>query len=117
MDIKKWAWKIAKIIVMAGLLLNPELMSLVLFIDAIGIDLFLLLVEVQIVAISGYYFHTWIKPILMPLYKTLLRVDPYFFIPTRDSVAKYPLILCHAVPFLMLFIIGGIVVKPVIDSV
>lgn len=117
MNIKKWAWKVATTLVMGGLLLNPELMSLALFIDAIGIDLFLLFVEVQIVAISGYYFHTWIKPILMPLYKVLLRADPYFFIPTRDSVAKYPLILGHAVPFLMLFIIGGIVVKPVIESV
>lgn len=117
MDIKKWTWKIATILVMGVLLLNPELMSLALFIDAIGLDLFILLVEVQIVAISGYYFHAWIKPILMPFYKYFLKTDPYFFIPTKDSVGKYPLILCHAVPFLMLLIIGGIVTKPMIDSV
>ena len=84
-------------------------------IDAIGIDLFLLLIEVQIVAVSGYYFQVWFKPILIPCYKTLRKIDPYFFIPTKNSVVKYPMILCHAVPFLMLFIIGITVAKSTID--
>ena len=114
MNIKKWMWEIATISVVCILLLNPELVSLALFVDAVGLDIFLLLIEVQIVAVSGYYFHTWFKPILMPFYKCLLKVDPYFFIPTKDSVGKYPMILCHAVPFLMLLIIGVTVAKPVI---
>ncbi|WP_254304091.1 hypothetical protein [Shewanella sp. VB17] len=90
-------------------------MSLMVLIDAIGLDLFLLLIEVQIVAVSGYYFQVWFKPILIPYYKILRKVDPYFFIPTKNSVAKYPMILCHAVPFLMLFIIGITVAKPAIN--
>lgn len=115
MNIKKWIWKITTLSVTCVLLLNPELLSFALFADAVGLDIFLLLLEVQIVAVSGYYFHNWFKPILMPFYKFLLKVDPYFFIPTKDSIGKYPVILCHAVPFLMLFIIGVTVAKPVID--
>lgn len=88
MNIKKWMWEIATISVVCVLLLNPELVSLALFVDAVGLDIFLLLIEVQIVAVSGYYFHTWFKPILMPFYKCLLKVDPYFFIPTKDSVGQ-----------------------------
>lgn len=117
MDIKRWSWKIATILTLGVLLLKPELLSFVLFIDAIGLDVFFLLVEVQVVAVSGYYFHIGVKPILMPFYKFLLKIDPYFFIPTKDSVGKYPLILCHAVPFLMLISIGCIVTKPMMDSV
>jgi hypothetical protein len=116
MNIKKWIWKIVTISVICVLLLNPELVSLAVLVDAVGLDLLLLLIEVQIVAVSGYYFQTWFKPILMPAYKLLGKVDPYFFIPTRTSVAKYPMILCHAVPFLILLIIGAAVVKPVIDT-
>jgi len=60
------------------LLLGPELAALALFIDFVSLDVFLLLIEVQIVAVSGYYFHTWFKPILMPIYRLLLNCDPYF---------------------------------------
>ncbi|QQX82407.1 hypothetical protein JK628_01050 [Shewanella sp. KX20019] len=108
-------WKLATILVIGVLALNPEAAALVMFVDAVGLDLFLLLIEVQLVAVSGYYFHTWFKPVLRPFYQYLLKVDPYFFIPTKDSVAKFPMILCHAVPFLMLLTIGFTVAKPVID--
>ncbi|QHS13469.1 hypothetical protein [Shewanella sp. Arc9-LZ] len=106
MNIKKWMWKIATILVMGVLILNPEFVALALFVDAVGLDLFLLLFEVQIVAVIGYYFHAWFKPVLRSFYKCLLKFDPYFFIPTKDSVGKSPIILCHAVPFMMLLIIG-----------
>jgi len=48
------------------LLLNPELVSLAVLVDTVGLDLLLLHIEVQIVAVSGYYFQTWFMPILMP---------------------------------------------------
>jgi hypothetical protein len=97
------------------LLLGPELAALALFIDFVSLDVFLLLIEVQIVAMRGYYFHTWFKPILMPIYRLLLNCDPYFFIPTRALVNKYPMVLCHTVPSLILSIICATVAKPIID--
>lgn len=101
MNFKKWKCKAATILVACLLLANPELWSLALFIDAVGLDLFLILIQAQVVAVSGYYFQVWIKPMLMPCYKYLLKVDPYFFIPAKDSIRQCPAILCHSVPFLM----------------
>lgn len=115
MKIKTWVFKLVTILTISLLLLSPELAPLTLFIDTIGLDLFFLLIEVQIVAVIGNLLNIWFKPILMPIYKYLLKFDPYFFIPTKDSVYKYPMILCHAVPFMMLLIIGATVAKPIID--
>jgi hypothetical protein len=104
---RKLIWKAATIAVAFLLLANPELIALALFVDVVGLDLFLILIQVQVMALSGYYFQVWIKPILMPVYSYLLKIDPYFFIPSKDAVRQCPVILCHAVPFfmaLMLFI-------------
>ena len=66
MNTKNWIWKTATVLAVGLLLANPELWSLALFIDAVGLDLFVMLIQVQVVAVSGYYFQVWIKPLLMP---------------------------------------------------
>jgi hypothetical protein len=105
MNFKKWIWKALTMLAICLFLTNPEFWSLALFIDVVGLDLFLMLIQVQVVALSGYYFQNWIKPALKPFNKVLLKADPYFFIPTREAIRQYPLILCHAVPFLMLLML------------
>jgi len=105
MNTKNWIWKTATILAVGLLLANPELWSLALFIDAVGLDLFVMLIQVQVVAVCSYYFQVWIKPMLMPFYKFLLKVDPYFFIPTKDIVRQCPMILCHSVPFLLVIML------------
>jgi hypothetical protein len=102
---KKWTWKVATIVGVWFLLANPELWPLAFFVDAVGLELFLVLIQVQIVAVSGYYFHRWVKPALMPLYRCLLKIDPYFFIPSKNNALECPVILCHAIPFLMVFML------------
>ena len=49
-------------------MLNPEFIVMSGFIDAIGLEMFSLLIEVQIISVVGYYFQNWIKPVLMPFY-------------------------------------------------
>jgi hypothetical protein len=60
---KNKVWKYATAFVVVLIILNPELAELALFIDAIGLELFLMLLEVQVVAIAGAIFHTRVKPI------------------------------------------------------
>ena len=105
MNMKKWIWKLATLLVIGLLIANPELWSLALLIDAVGLDLFLMLIQIQAIAVIGYYFQVWIKPMLMPFYNFLLKVDPYFFIPTKDVVRQCPIILCHSVPFLIILML------------
>lgn len=47
------------------LILNPEMIQLALFIDAVGLDVFLMLIEVQFLAFLGLFFNTKIKPLFL----------------------------------------------------
>ncbi len=98
MNWKKSTWKIATFLVVGFLIFNPELVVFGMFIDAVGLDLFLLLLEVQVVALFGYYFQNWIKPAINLIKGFIQKHDPYFFIPTRNVISKFPAILCHALP-------------------
>ncbi len=50
---KKQAWKYATAFIVALIILNPEMAGLALFIDAVGLEMFLMLIEVQIFVVLG----------------------------------------------------------------
>lgn len=63
---KKWkdkAWKIATVIIVAIIIINPEVAELALFIDAVGLEMFFTLIEMQIFITFGL-FYSKIKMIL-----------------------------------------------------
>ena len=64
MKLKQRVWKYATIFVVALVILNPEMIELALFIDAIGLEIFLMLFKVQIIAIFGALLNNKIKPSL-----------------------------------------------------
>ena len=64
MNWRKNAWKIATAIIVVFIIFNPETVELALFIDAIGLDMFFLLIEVQLIAIFSVFFNNRIKPTL-----------------------------------------------------
>ena len=111
MNLKKSSWKIASLLVVFFFLLKPEFMILGVFIDGMGLELFVLLLEVQAVAVFGYFFQSWVKPAVKPLYQLIQKFDPYFFIPTKNVVAKYPIVFVHAIPGFIMFSIGLLFVK------
>ena len=45
------------------IILNPEMAQLALYIDVVGLEIFLMLLEVQLLALLGMFFNTKIKPI------------------------------------------------------
>ncbi|WP_293746645.1 hypothetical protein [uncultured Paraglaciecola sp.] len=97
------------------LLSKPELIALGLFIDAIGLEMFVMLLQAQVIAIGSYYFHVWLKPVFKPFYRFLDKHDPYFFVPTKAAVKECPALLCHAMPFLVVLIVGMSVAKYPVD--
>lgn len=111
MNLRKSSWKIASFLVVSFLIFKPEFMALALLIDGIGLELFLLLLEVQAIAVFGYYFQNWFKPAAKPIYKFIQKFDPYFFIPTKSVVAQYPIVFVHAIPGFIVFSIGLLFVK------
>jgi hypothetical protein len=59
------AWKYATLFVVALIVLNPEIAELALFIDAIGLEMFLVLLEVQLVTIFSVLFRNKIKSFIV----------------------------------------------------
>ncbi|MDG1750283.1 MAG: hypothetical protein P8I03_01245 [Thalassotalea sp.] len=111
MNLRKSSWKIASFLVVSFLIFKPEFMALALLIDGIGLELFLLFLEVQAIAVFGYYFQNWFKPASKPIYKFIQKFDPYIFIPTKSVGAQYPIIFVHAIPCFIVFSIGILFVK------
>ena len=73
MNIKNNIWQYATAAVGILIMLNPEFAELALFIDAIGLEMFFMLIEVQFIAISGALLNTKIKPIYNHLAALYLR--------------------------------------------
>ena len=55
-------WALASSFIVLFLYLNPEWLHMAVFIDAIGLDLFLLLVEVQIAVLAQQLYFHYLKP-------------------------------------------------------
>ena len=78
MELKSKAWKIGAAVTVSIFALDPELIGLALIIDAMGLDLFLLLLEIQTVTLISVYLNSSLKRVfnkakvtLQPLYSVL----------------------------------------------
>jgi len=63
---KNWKaifWKYATIIVVVLIVLNPEMLQLGLFIDGVGLEIFLMLLDVQVVTILATFLARNIEPL------------------------------------------------------
>ena len=95
MKIIDWFWKVLTLIIIGLLMLNPEFIIMSSFIDAIGLEMFSLLIEVQIISVVGFYFHNWIKPVLMPFYNYFKK---FFNSVIGQSQVETDLIKCRKKP-------------------
>ena len=94
-NFKDKAWKLATATVVLIVILNPEFAELALFIDAVGLEMFLMLIEVQVIAIFSVFFSTKIKPICIYVKSLCLRLIP---INCWINIKKNPDALMLAVP-------------------
>lgn len=71
------------------LLVGPELglgLELLGLLDLFGVELFLLCFAAPI-TFYWFRFQLWLG-----------KIDPYFFVPSRQQVCEYPSIVAHAIP-------------------
>jgi hypothetical protein len=98
----------ALVIVCILIAAGPEIgiaLELIGLVDLVGVELFLSLV------FGGLLWR--LRAVLSGLEQFLERLDPFFFVPTRQQVATYPAILVHAVPGLVSVCIAGYLVSDI----
>lgn len=95
MNWKNKIWKYLTAFVVLFFILNPEFAQLGLFIDAIGLEMFLMLLEVQFLALLGVFFNTKIKPIFSYIKKSYSQ---HFMIFSLSDIKEKPESLMLAVP-------------------
>ncbi len=60
---KSKIWKYATVLVVILIIFNPEMSELAIFVDAVGLEVFLMLLEIQLLAILSVFFNSKIVPI------------------------------------------------------
>jgi len=94
-EYKHRLWKYATVIVVALIIFNPEMVSLALFIDAVGLEIYLMLLEVQIYTILAVFLNAKIKPILDCMKNICARHFPTFL---WRKIKEEPECLMYLVP-------------------
>ena len=87
MNWKEKVWKYATVFVVVFIILNPEMAELAIFIDVVGLEMFILLLEVQAFAIVSTLIFTPIKSFLT--YTKHMRVK-YFQWFTWKNIKEAP---------------------------
>ncbi|MET0027734.1 MAG: hypothetical protein ABW101_08860 [Candidatus Thiodiazotropha sp.] len=95
MNLKNKAWKYATVFVVSLIILNPETIHLALFIDSVGLEILLMMFEIQVVLLIGMYLNSRIKPILDYL-RHFIRGCIYMV--SWKSIKEEPAYLIYAVP-------------------
>jgi hypothetical protein len=95
MKLKDKVWSYATVAVVLLVILNPEMAELALFIDAVGLEMFLMLLEVQVVVIFSVFFNSKIKPAFIYVKNISLRFLP---IISWNTIKERPDSLLLAVP-------------------
>lgn len=100
---RKELWKI--LLISAAILLvfpvAPEIGLLVFLVDALSIDVILLLFEIQLTLFVGTMYHQGVRPVLLWVNTAIERLDAFYFVPSRDMLRRFPPAIFHAVPFLV----------------
>ncbi len=90
------------------ILISMELMALV---EIFGASTFALMYVSGLKLFLTKAFNSFFKPVLFPIYKKLQQLDPYFFVPSYNNVKKFPALLCHSIPGLMLLMVGSLCIN------
>lgn len=101
MRIKPAIWKFLTFIVFALLILNPETVGLALLIDSIGLEIFVLMVELQIVALFGVVFHNKIKPAFSYIRRIRLSAQFFHSSSLAPAASMQLLVLSSSLPLMI----------------
>ena len=95
MNWKNKLWKYATLCIVVVIILNPEMVGLALFIDAVGLEIFIMLLEVQLLAVLSAILNNRIKPIIEFIKTSYAR---YFPLLTWQNIRETPQCLVFSTP-------------------
>ncbi len=95
MNWKNKIWKYVTACVVLLIVLNPEMAQLSFFIDAVGLEVFLMLLEVQFLAFLSMFFGAAIKPILSYIISSYSQRLPLF---SWEAIRELPRYFILALP-------------------
>lgn len=100
---RKRFWKVLTLGVVFLLMISvsPEIRLLGIFIEAVGMDMFVLLFEVQLLAIFLAFFNGLVRPVVRRANQIFERIDPYYLVPSMVTIRKCPAMFMHSVPLLV----------------
>jgi len=84
MNMKNKFWKYLTVFFVVLVMLNPEMIQLAFFIDAIGLEMFLMLIEVQLLSVLTMLFNTKIKPV----YTYFMKLYALYFMENSEKSLK-----------------------------
>ena len=89
---KLWKWATAATVVF--LFLNPEMIEMALFIDAVGLEMFVLLIQAQAVAFFGVLFNSKLKGRLITFFVSMKTLGyQVITMPTLGSLVLVLLVI------------------------
>jgi len=103
--VKKAIWVLAMAMAVMILLFSPLVgFEIIFFIDAIGIDMFAMLLEAQLLVTIGLII-TRTKLAALYVHEWAMQRDTNYFIPSVETIRAYPPMIVHAVPELLALLI------------
>ncbi len=96
-------WQVVTILTSSYLMMGllPELRILGLLILSMGMETWMLLTGIQLVAVFGGLYRQQFIPVAKSVNYFLEKHDPFFFIPSIQQLKKFPQIAAHSVPFML----------------
>ena len=116
MKIKDKIWKYATAAIVILIMLNPEFAELALFIDAIGLEMFFMLIEFQFIAIIAALLNTKIKPIYNYLAALYLKNSP---VGSWGLIKNEPALILSSIPgpaFVMNLLVISVICSSILNS-
>lgn len=84
--------------------LTPGIVFLLMIAVSPGLDMFLLLIEVQILVILVTFHNDLVRPVLARVNALTERLDPYHFAPSMAAMRKCPAMCMHLVPYCLILV-------------
>jgi len=90
-----WGVKLMTVVVVTVLLMNPETVQLAVFINAVGLDMFLLMVEVQVAALMMSFYKSKVAAGVFYIIRACFGVH---CLPAWQRIKREPTLLLYSLP-------------------
>jgi hypothetical protein len=76
MNLRTRIWKIATFVVVFFVILNPEMIDLAIFLNAVGLESFLMLIEIQVISVLVALYNQRLKLLVISVKQLISIASP-----------------------------------------